>query len=145
MNEASRNGFWLYLANCHLSLSFLKELEKIIQSLEQMKADIHDNFRLWMSSMPHPKFPISILQKCVKVTSEPPKGVRANMLRLFQNMTADKFSAAKVTNKSYYKKLLFSLTWFHAIAIERKRFKNLGWNVVYDFNDSDWETADNIL
>lgn len=67
------------------------------------------------------------------------------MLRLFQNMTADKFSAAKVTNKSYYKKLLFSLTWFHAIAIERKRFKNLGWNVVYDFNDSDWETADNIL
>jgi dynein heavy chain len=41
--------------------------------------------------------------------------------------------------------LLFSLTWFHAIIIERKRFKNLGWNVTYDFNDADWETADNIL
>lgn len=45
----------------------------------------------------------------------------------------------------YYKKALFGLTWFHAIVIERKRFKNLGWNVLYDFNDSDWETADNIL
>lgn len=45
----------------------------------------------------------------------------------------------------YYKKALFALTWFHAIVIERKRFKNLGWNVSYDFNDSDWETADNIL
>jgi dynein heavy chain len=21
----------------------------------------------------------------------------------------------------------------------------MGWNVIYDFNDSDWETADNIL
>lgn len=40
---------------------------------------------------------------------------------------------------------MFGLSWFHAICIERKRFKNLGWNVVYDFNDSDWETADNIL
>jgi dynein heavy chain len=48
-------------------------------------------------------------------------------------------------NKGYYKKLLFSLSWFHAVVIERKRFKNLGWNVVYDFNESDWETSDNIL
>ncbi|CAD8114464.1 unnamed protein product [Paramecium sonneborni] len=29
--------------------------------------------------------------------------------------------------------------------VQHKRFKSLGWNVIYDFNDSDWETADNIL
>ena len=29
--------------------------------------------------------------------------------------------------------------------IERKKFKSLGWNVAYDFNDSDFQTADNIL
>ena len=51
----------------------------------------------------------------------------------------------QMQNKEWYKKLLFSLTWFHAIIIERKRFKNLGWNVVYDFNDADWETADNTV
>ena len=110
-----------------------------------MKGDIHDNFRLWLSSAPHPKFPISILQKSVKVTSEPPKGVRANLLKTYTNLTSQKFQSAKCTNKSYYKKLLFSLSWFHAIVIERKRFKNLGWNVTYDFNDSDWDTSDNIL
>ena len=65
------------------------------------------------------------------------------MFRMYTNMNADKFMAPK--NRSYYKKLIFSLTWFHAIIIERKRFKSLGWNVIYDFNDSDWETADNIL
>ena len=71
------------------------------------------------------------------------------MMRIYQGMPAGKFSEGRemdhMINKEWYKKLLFSLTWFHAILIERKRFKNLGWNVVYDFNDADWETADNIL
>jgi dynein heavy chain len=58
-------------------------------------------------------------------------------------MQPDKFMQPK--NRIYYKKLVFSLCWFHALIIERKRFKSLGWNVIYDFNDSDWETADNIL
>lgn len=150
INEGARNGNWLFLANCHLSLDFLKDLEKIIETNEQQKNDINDNFRLWLSSAPHPKFPISILQKCVKQTSEPPKGVKASMLRIYNSMPADKLKNTMIQNTAvnvleHYKKAVFGLTWFHAICIERKRFKNLGWNVVYDFNDSDWETADNIL
>ena len=124
-------------------MNFLKELEKSLETLELKKNEYHDNFRLWMSSSPHPKFPISILQKCIKVTTEPPKGMKANMYRLYTNMTADKFT--HVQNRSNYKKIVFSLCWFHSIIIERKRFKSLGWNIIYDFNDSDWETADNIL
>jgi len=27
-------GYWIYLANCHLSLNFLKELEKIMEEQE---------------------------------------------------------------------------------------------------------------
>lgn len=76
ISEGSKNGTWLYLANCHLSMSFLKELEKIIENLNQNQNEIHKDFRLFLSSAPHPKFPISILQKCVKQTSEPPKGVK---------------------------------------------------------------------
>jgi len=83
VNEGTRNGFWLYLANCHLSISFLKELEKIIENLEQNKTEVHENFRLWLSTSPHPKFPITILQKCVKVTTEPSKGIQATMLRIY--------------------------------------------------------------
>lgn len=60
-------------------------------------------------------------------------------------MDAKKFEILKLTNKSFYKKLVFSLCWFHSIIIERKRFRNMGWNTLYDFNDSDWETADYIL
>jgi len=102
---------------------------------------------LWLSSAPHPKFPISILQRCIKVTTEPPKGVKANMFRLYSNMNINKFDPKelKLNNSLYYMKLVYSLCWFHSLIIERKRFKSLGWNVIYDFNDSDWETADNIL
>lgn len=72
------------------------------------------------------------------------------MLKLYNSLPPDHFQNTQIQNKTpnilnYYKKALFGLTWFHAITIERKRFRNLGWNVTYDFNDSDWETADNIL
>jgi len=61
-------------------------------------------------------------------------------------MTDDKFNVIKQqSEKPRYKRLIFCLAWFHSIMIERKKFKNLGWNVIYDFNDSDFATSDNIL
>jgi dynein heavy chain len=109
------------------------------------KNDIDSNFRLWLSTNPHPKFPISILQRCVKITTEPPKGVKANMLRLFSNLPKDIGVDVSAANKVPYRRILFSLCWYHSLIIERKRFKTLGWNIIYDFNDSDWDTADKIL
>jgi len=75
------------------------------------------------------------------------------MEKLYANFPDDKFSYIfnnKQNNqdkneKMKYKKLLFSLCWFHSVIIERKKFKTLGWNIVYDFNDSDIETSEKIL
>lgn len=70
------------------------------------------------------------------MTTEPPKGLKANMKRLYGLITENQFEVCEA--KSKYKKLLFSLIFFHAILLERKKFQQLGWNVVYSFNDSDF-------
>ena len=64
-------GNWVFLANCHLMTSWLPALDKIVEGLEARKP--HPDFRLWLSSSPSPLFPIAILQRGIKMTTEPPK------------------------------------------------------------------------
>ncbi len=100
------------------------------------------SFRLFLSASPHPNFPISLLQRSLKITQEPPKGIKANMLRLFDNIGAN---FQQVDKKREFRKAVYGLCWFHAVLIERKKFKTLGWNVSYDFNDSDYSVCEDLL
>ncbi|XP_034845406.1 dynein heavy chain 2, axonemal [Mirounga leonina] len=141
LREGVIQGHWVFLANCHLSLSWMPNLDKLVEQLQV--EDPHPSFRLWLSSSPHPDFPISILQASVKMTTEPPKGLKANMTRLYQLMTEAQFSRCPKPAK--YKKLLFALCFFHSVLLERKKFLQLGWNIIYGFNDSDFEVSENLL
>ncbi|XP_012153483.1 dynein heavy chain 2, axonemal kl-2 [Megachile rotundata] len=138
----AKEGAWVFLANCHLSLSWMPKLDKIVETLGSSKT-LHPEFRLWLSSSPTPQFPISILQAGIKMTTEPPKGLKANMKRLYGLITEGQFELCQA--KSKYKKLLFALIFFHAILLERKKFQQLGWNVIYSFNDSDFVVSENLL
>ncbi|CAM9828576.1 unnamed protein product [Chrysoparadoxa australica] len=142
IEEGSRDGSWVFLANCHLMLSWMTDLEKIVEDLVA-SADINPKFRLWLSSAPNPKFPIAILQRGVKMTTEPPSGLRANMATLYNIVTPEQFS--RCTDSFKYKKLLFSLSWFHAILLERRKFKSLGFNVPYEFNESDFSICHDLI
>ncbi|XP_073321620.1 dynein axonemal heavy chain 2 [Pagrus major] len=141
IEEGIKNGHWVFLANCHLSLSWMPELDKLVEQLQVQKP--HPNFRLWLSSAPHPKFPITVLQAGIKISTEPPKGVKANMKHLYQLVTEDQFNSC--SRPTFYRKLLFSLCFFHSILLERKKFLQLGWNIVYGFNDSDFEVSESLL
>lgn len=59
-------------------------LEQLIEKYcHDGASPLHPDFRLWLSCKPHAKFPIAILQRGIKITTEPPTGLKANMQRLF--------------------------------------------------------------
>ncbi|KAG2383359.1 hypothetical protein C9374_004696 [Naegleria lovaniensis] len=138
INQGTIQGNWVVLQNCHVLLSWMPKLEKIIDELARNESKIATTFRLWLTSMPSEKFPVTILQRGVKITNEPPRGLKANLL---QSWNADPITDAKffTTSKKSreFKKLLFGLTFFHALVQERRKFGALGWNISYEFNDSD--------
>lgn len=141
IDEGVQEGHWVFLANCHLMTSWLPALEKIVESLPARKP--HANFRLWLSSSPSPAFPIAILQRGLKMTTEPPKGLRANLLRLYGTIEEASYAECKTVHK--YQRLLFTLAYFHSVLLERRKFRTLGLNIPYDFNDTDFRVSDDLL
>ncbi|KAI8619311.1 dynein heavy chain and region D6 of dynein motor-domain-containing protein [Chytriomyces sp. MP71] len=142
IRRAKTDGDWLFLQNCHLAASWMGRLETIIKGFAEV--DIHTNFRLFLSSMPSKVFPSSVLQDGVKVTNEPPKGLRANIARSFADISRDLFDVAPPQGYKF-KKLLFGVCFFNAVIQERKKFGPLGWNIPYDWSNSDLEVSITIL
>lgn len=66
-------------------------MENLVQQLIENPSDVHPDFRLFLSSMPVKSFPSFVLQNSLKVTNEPPKGLRASMKRSFIDMNIDFF------------------------------------------------------
>jgi len=138
VEEACKKGSWVLLQNCHLAKSWMPNLEKICEGFEESTM-IHKDFRLFLTSMPAVYFPVPVLQNGVKLTIEPPKGLRANVIRSL-NVTTDEIleSSPKPVE---WRRLQFGLKFFHGIVQERRKFGPLGWNIRYEFNDSDLETS----
>lgn len=141
IRDGLQRGHWVFLANCHLMTSWLPALSKIIDTFPAARP--HPSFRLWLSSNPTERFPISILQRSIKMTTEPPRGLRANLMRLYNTITKESFAECKSQQK--YQKLLFALAFFHSVLLERRKFRTLGLNIPYDFNDTDFKVSDDIL
>lgn len=62
-----------------------------------------------------PCAPIYILQNGIKLTNEPPKGVKANVARTFNDMTGDFLDSCPAKPEAW-RKLVFSLSFFHAVV-----------------------------
>lgn len=93
IHEAMESGNWVFLQNCHLAVSWMLAMEELIKTFSEPGTNIkpmqklfyvslfnkiffsfyltdthiHENFRLFLSSMPTKVFPVTVLQNSVKV------------------------------------------------------------------------------
>lgn len=132
-------GGWVILQNCHLGLKFMEEIENLIVPEGSPLGVIHEDFRLWITCEQHPKFPLGLLQKTIKVTNEPPKGLKAGLYKTFTTIITQEF-LDKVDHNNW-KPLIFTVCFLHSVVIERRKFGPLGWCIPYEYNYSDLEAS----
>lgn len=133
IDDGVSQGKWVLLQNCHLMISWMPKLEQIV---EQITTQAHPDFRLWLTSAPSPQFPVAVLQNAVKMTMEPPTGLKNNLLQSYEGISnRDLNDCAKPKE---FKKLMFALAYFHAIIQDRRKFGSIGWNIRYEFSEEDF-------
>ncbi|XP_063709228.1 dynein axonemal heavy chain 12-like [Culicoides brevitarsis] len=142
LENAQRDGTWVCLQNCHLACSWMPQLEVIWENMDV--SNTNPNYRLWLTSYPSECFPVPILQNSIKMTNEPPTGLKQNLLKSYNSEPmndVDFYSGCPPLKETAFTRLLFGICFFHAVVQERKKFGALGWNIPYGFNESDFQIS----
>ena len=146
LNNMHKNGGWVLLQNIHLTIDWTSgPLEKKVDKLAE---GAHPEFRLFLSAEPPPGLerglPISLLQASIKLTNEPPEGLKPNLIRAYNNFNEEILEGC--AKQAEFRSIVFALCYFHAVLLERKKFgvgnlpgatSGIGWNMNYPFNTGD--------
>ncbi|KAF4325330.1 hypothetical protein BBO99_00000392 [Phytophthora kernoviae] len=147
------SGHWIILNNVHLMPKWMLELDKWLEQLAKAsKSTSYATFRNNLSSSndvarmptsrdPSPNIPIGVLERSIKLTNEPPTGLRANVKRAFCCFPKTVVDELEPRTRC----ILFGLCYFHSLMLERKKFGPQGFNMLYPFAVSDLLASSTVL
>jgi len=134
-----KDGHWVMLQNIHLMPTWLLELEK---KLDEFAIEgSNPSFRLFLSAEPSDAIPIGILERSIKLTNEPPQGLKPNMKRAFTFFSKEEVEDMDAKVKT----ILFALCYYHSVVVERRKFGPKGWNMSYPFSMGDLRDSAIVL
>jgi dynein heavy chain len=134
-----KQGHWVILNNVHLMPVWCIALE---QKLDAFKLEgSHERFRVFLTSDPSEGIPFGILSRSIKLTNEPPAGLKANLKRAWGNNSRDDIEESDARTKS----ILFCLCQFHSVLMERKRYGPKGYNIMYPFSLGDLRDSTKVF
>ena len=76
-----------------------------------------------MTTEPTERFPMGILQKSLKVVTEPPDGLKLNMRATFAKIDQSVLDACP---HDAFRACLFTLAFLHAVVQERRKYGKIG-------------------
>lgn len=86
---AHKEGGWVVLENIHLMPIWNLALERKLDDFAAVGS--HPDFRLFISAEPSDGIPNGILERSIKLTNEPPQGLKQNLKRAFASFEKDEF------------------------------------------------------
>merc|ERR1719491_2950262 len=135
MKQGFLAGTWTILQNCHLGIGFMNQQEEILSKTPE----IDEEFRLWLTCEITARFPIGLLQMTIKVTLEPPAGLKAGLFRTYTTMVSQEL-IDKIDHEKW-RAIVFVQSFLHSVVQERRKFGPIGWCVPYEFNNSDLDAS----
>jgi len=134
-NNAFLTGGWVILQNSHLGIGYMCELEDVLLKTP----GIDEDFRLWITCEITQRFPIGLLQIAIKVTLEPPAGLKAGIFRTYSTMVSQEL-LDKIDHEKW-RTLVFAQCFLHSVVQERRKFGPIGWCVPYEYNNADLDAC----
>jgi len=134
-NAAFLTGGWVILQNSHLGIGYMCELEDVLLKTPE----IDEDFRLWITCEITLRFPIGLLQIAIKVTLEPPAGLKAGLFRTYSTMVTQEL--LDKIDLPQWRTLVFTQCFLHSVVQERRKFGPIGWCIPYEYNNSDLDAC----
>lgn len=138
--NAQKEGHWVLLNNVHLMPVWLQSIDKLLDEFDSA-CNSHASFRLFLTSEPTSTIPVGLLNRSMKVTSDPPSGLRSNLRLALCTFDREEYEDFEPRTRG----ILFSLCYFHAIMLERRKFGPQGTNIQYPFSAGDLVSSASVL